>query len=155
MKQAKDAEPRKILLSDNFRSRREVLAAANDVFSLCMQGENRSSSVMARRKSSARGFPIRKRTHPRWSSTASNSSKPDADEQSPEKREVEARFVASRIRKMLDDGMQVTDAGALRPVRMGDIVILLRSLKENPASYQKALAQQGDCQPVRPGREPV
>lgn len=38
--EAKDAEPRKILLSDNFRSRREVLAAANDVFSLCMQGES-------------------------------------------------------------------------------------------------------------------
>ena len=81
--------------------------------------------------------------------------KPDADEQSPEKREVEARFVASRIRKMLDDGMQVTDAGALRPVRMGDIVILLRSLKENPASYQKALAEQGIASQMRPGREPV
>lgn len=43
--EAKDAEPRKILLSDNFRSRREVLAAANDVFSLCMQGEEPGAPV--------------------------------------------------------------------------------------------------------------
>ena len=140
--EAKDAEPRKILLSDNFRSRREVLAAANDVFSLCMQGESLELRYGEAEKLRA-GLSYPQTDTPKVELHCIDLGKPDADEQSPEKREVEARFVASRIRKMLDDGMQVTDAGVLRPVRMGDIVILLRSLKENPASYQKALAQQG------------
>ena len=140
--EAKDAEPRKILLSDNFRSRREVLAAANDVFSLCMQGESLELRYGEAEKLRA-GLSYPETETPKVELHCIELDKPDADEQSPEKREVEARFVASRIRKMLDDGMQVTDAGTLRPVRMGDIVILLRSLKENPASYQKALAEQG------------
>lgn len=140
--EAKDAEPRKILLSDNFRSRREVLAAANDVFSLCMQGESLELRYGEAEKLRA-GLSYPETETPKVELHCIDLGKPDADEQSPEKWEVEARFVASRIRKMLDDGMQVTDAGTLRPVRMGDIVILLRSLKENPASYQKALAEQG------------
>ena len=37
---AAPGEPRKLLLSDNFRSREEVLAAANDVFSLVMNRES-------------------------------------------------------------------------------------------------------------------
>ncbi len=139
---AKDGEPRKILLSDNFRSRREVLAAANDVFSLCMLGE--SLELRYGEAEKLRAGPSYPETDtPKVELHCIELDTQDADEQSPEKRDVEARFVASRIRRMLDDGMQVTDGGELRPVQMRDIVILMRAPGQNAQSYQSALAELG------------
>ena len=141
--EAADGQPRKIVLSDNFRSRREILAAANDVFSLCMQGGplelNYGDDEMLRA-----GLPYPDTDTPKVELHCIDlESAAGQDEESPEKRDVEAGFVAARIRNMLDDGVPVTDGGALRPVRPGDIVILMRSPGQNAASYQKALAKRG------------
>ena len=69
-------------------------------------------------------------------------SKAETDEQSPQKRETEADFVAARIRRMLDEKMQVSSGGVLRDVQPGDIVILMRAVGDNAASYQSALSKQ-------------
>lgn len=54
--------------------------------------------------------------------------------------EAEAAYVARLIKKMLDDGAQVTNRdGTTRPAVPGDFCILLRSLKNKAEHYEKAL----------------
>ena len=138
---AQDGAPRKILLSDNFRSRKEVLAAANDVFSLCMQGGRLELRYGEAEKLRA-GLSYPETDTPKVELHCIDMKQAAADdEKSPDKRDVEAEFVAGRIREMLDSGMMVTDGGVLRRVEPRDIVILMRSLGENAPSYQKALAK--------------
>ena len=65
-------------------------------------------------------------------------------EEAPVKRlTAEARFVAARIRRLLDEGWPVTEAdGSLRPCRPEDIVILMRSPGSRTAAYAQALTEQ-------------
>ena len=67
------------------------------------------------------------------------------DEDTPEKTELEARLVAQRVRRLLEEGFPVTDkqTGGLRPVTAGDIVILLRSPKGKARTYIAALERVG------------
>lgn len=59
----------------------------------------------------------------------------DSEEERFDRTEVEARFVAHRIRQLLDEGFPVQgEDGQQRPVRPEDIVILMRS----PAARRKA-----------------
>ena len=58
---------------------------------------------------------------------------------------AEARFVAERVRRLLDEGYPVTDGdtGQLRPCRPEDIVVLLRSPGPRLRHYARALAERG------------
>ncbi len=57
---------------------------------------------------------------------------------------AEARFVARRIRTMVDEGLPVRDkSGGLRPVRYGDIAVLLRSPKSKGLSIAQGLRAEG------------
>lgn len=140
---AADGEERKILLSKNFRSRREILDAANFVFENILSvemgemayGEDEALHfgaeyyperhdcdtefhlITARQKSAENDHPVKKLT-------------------------AEARFVALRIRQLLDEGYPVTDGdGALRPCRPEDIVILMRSPGSRRLAFAEALAE--------------
>lgn len=57
--------------------------------------------------------------------------------------EAEALYVAHQIRQLIESGALVTEKGALRPVRAGDIAILLRSPKSQAETYRRALEQSG------------
>ncbi len=57
--------------------------------------------------------------------------------------EAEARYVAQEIRRLIESDTLVTDKGVLRPVRAGDIAILLRSPKSQAEIYRRALEQAG------------
>ena len=141
--EAADGEERKILLSKNFRSRQEILDAANFVFENILSvemgemgyGEDEALHfgaeyyperhdcdtefhlITAQQKSAENDHPVKKLT-------------------------AEARFVAKRIRQLLDGGYPVTDGdGALRPCRPEDIVILMRSPGSRTAAFAEALAE--------------
>lgn len=141
--EAADGEERKILLSKNFRSRREILDAANFVFENILSvemgemayGEDEALHfgaeyyperhdcdtefhlITARQKSEENDHPVKKLT-------------------------AEARFVARRIRQLLDEEYPVTDAdGSLRPCRPEDVVILMRSPGSRTAAFAEALAE--------------
>ena len=140
---AADGEERKILLSRNFRSRREILDAANFIFANILSvemgdmdyGEDEALHfgaeyyperhdcdtefhlISAQQKSAENDHPVKKLT-------------------------AEARFVARRIRQLLDEGYPVTDGdGTLRPCRPEDIVILMRSPGSRTAAFAEALAE--------------
>lgn len=141
--EARDGAPRKILLQENFRSRREILQAVNDVFSLVMSkdaGEldyGEAELLRAGLASSPLGASAVE-LHCISLDIETAEGEADAD-----KRDEEANFVASRIAQMISNGEQIEDSGQMRPIRAGDIAILMRSPTSAAISYQRALAERG------------
>ena len=133
---AAEGEPRRILLSENFRSRPEILAACNDVFRLVMRkavGDLDYGDAEALRP--GRAFP------PVEGSVVELHCL--SGDRSGDKRELEAEYVAQQIRTMLDEGTPVTEGEGTRPVRPSDIVILMRGLAHTASAYREALQRQG------------
>lgn len=130
-------EPRKILLQENFRSRREILDGANAVFSLCMSralgdidyGEDEKLRCGASYEGSG---PV-----PELLLTTA-----EKGEDSPKAVSVEAALTAKKMRELVDSGALITDGGRQRPLEYGDIAILLRS-KTNAAVFRRELALAG------------
>lgn len=133
--EAAEGQPRKILLSENFRSRPQILSACNDVFRLIMR-----RSVGGLDYGDAEALRAG-RPHPPLEDTlvelhCLTSSAGD-------KAELEPDYVARRIREMLDAGTPVTDGDGTRPVRPSDIVILMRGLSATAGPYRAALSRYG------------
>ena len=132
--QAKEGERAKLLLSRNFRSRAEVLDAANFVFSNILSREMGELDYGAD-EALYRG--------------ADYAENPDcaaefhllSAEKGVRASEAEAAFVADYIRSLLDGGFTVTDEVTRQPrsVREEDIVILMRSPRARLTDYRKAL----------------
>ncbi len=133
--QEQPMQGRKIMLSHNFRSGAEVISGINDVFAACMSpavgGLNYGPDEALRE-----GVP--------------HTPLPDAatelyvlEVSDGEAYDKEAAFAASRIRQMLDGGTLVREGEQLRPVRVEDIVILLRSPSSMAGSFRKALEAEG------------
>lgn len=135
-----DTGPRKLLLSQNFRSRAEVLSAANDVFSLVMKKEAGELDY-TEDEALVPGLPYPQADGPKVELHCLNLT--DSGENGGGKTEAEAEFVASRIAKLLDDSTMVTANGALRSAKASDIVILMRSPGMSAGVYQAALQRRG------------
>lgn len=136
---AADGEGRKILLSENFRSRHEILQAVNDVFSLIMRPEAAELSY-----TDAEALKNGKKDYPETPQpkVELHCIELETDtERKTVKTQGEAAFVAARIAQLLRDQTPVTDGAATRPVRPGDIVILMRSPGSAAADYVSALAR--------------
>ena len=134
-------EPRRILLRENFRSRREVLDAANSVFSLCM---SRSLGDVDYDDAAAllcgAGYPG---AAPTPELLLIDVPKGEEDEESPDRLALEATVTARRIREMVERGETVTDHGVQRPMSYGDVAILLRSVNSVGTVFRQALLKEG------------
>ena len=135
-------KPGRILLRENFRSRREVLDGANHVFRNIMSrslGELCYDDAAALRP--GRELP------PGGGAPAELVilTPPDAggEEDRPDKTVLEAEYIAARIRRMVDTRTPVTEGEGLRPCAYGDFAILMRSYKTAAPRYRAALAAQG------------
>ena len=133
---------RLVLLRENFRSRDEVLDACNAVFGRIMSpalGEieyNDEARLVRGGSFSDEGavLPELCVLDPRGGD----------DEETPDKRRMEAEYVASRIRDMVAAGEPVSDGrGGVRPVRYGDIAVLLRTPGTSGAAFRAALVAAG------------
>ena len=143
--EAKEGQPRKIMLSQNFRSRREILDAANFVFENIL---SREMGELDYGEEEALHFGAEYYPHRDDCDTEFHlicCQRKRGEEDLPVKRTAaEARFVAKRIRRLLDEGYPVTEKnGKLRPCRPEDIVILMRSPGSRSAAYAAAMAEQG------------
>ena len=140
--EAADGEERKILLSRNFRSRREVLDAANFVFENILSPE---MGEMEYGEDEALHFGAEyypKRIDCEAEFHLISARRKSAEDAQPVKRlTAEARFVARRIRQLLDEGYPVTEGEGFRPCRPEDIVILMRSPGSRAAAFSQALAE--------------
>ena len=127
----------KILLRENFRSRREILAAANSVFTSCMSRQlgdidyDDDTSLLC----GAVGY---EGTVPPPEITLF--AKPETEK---DKTAFEAEQVAEKISALIAAGTPVTDGAQQRCAEYGDIAILLRNANSNGGVYRKALEKRG------------
>ena len=139
---AAPGEAKRILLRENFRSRREVLDAANAVFSRCMSralGELDYDEDAALRYGSldySGSVPVPELT-------LLSLEKDEGEEEAPDKQALEAAFVAGQIRRLMAEGILVNDREGPRPLDWGDIAILLRSANSVGPIYRRELIRQG------------
>ena len=139
---AAPGQARRILLRENFRSRREVLDAANAVFSRCMSralGELRYDEDAALRYGSldySGSVPVPELT-------LLPLAKAEGEEEASDKQALEAELVAGQIRRLMAQGILVNDREGPRPLDYGDIAILLRSANSVGSIYRRELLRQG------------
>ncbi len=141
-REARDGEPRKILLSVNFRSEPAILETANDVFRLTMNervgglryGDDEALRTLSE-KTPQRG---KSAVELHCIDTEGVPSQPKV-----RREEIEAEFVAKRIDRMLRGGETLPNGDGVRPIRAGDITILLRSLTGKAEIYVRALQRYG------------
>ena len=142
--QAQKGQPRKLILSRNFRSRPQVLHAVNYVFENLM---SRACGEMEYGPEEAL-YPPDDCPPPDPACAAELDvialHDGEGGEDEVDKSLIEARFVARRMAQMLREGFPVDDgAGGRRPVRPDDMVILLRSPGPVLRHYARALAEAG------------
>lgn len=138
--EAKKGEPRRILLSDNFRSSEAILSAANDVFRLNMNqrvGDVDYGDAEALRPKGQ----VPALDYPAVELHCINLAEEDTDAEH-SRHDYEGEFVARRIAEILE---KETLPGPQDPVktRPEDIVILMRSLSQKAVIFQKALQRYG------------
>ncbi len=142
--EAGEGQPRKILLSKNFRSRREILDAANFIFENILSREMGEIDYGEEEALhfGAEYYPPRNDCDTEFHLICCQRKQGDRD--LPVKRlTAESRFVAKRIRELLDEGYPVTGKdGTMRSCRAEDIVILMRAPGSRSAAYAAALAEQ-------------
>ena len=141
--EAAEGEPRRILLTRNFRSRPQVLEGANDLFRALMSrefGEMDYGPDESLYPGAA--FPGDEADYAVELDAIDLSGGGDGEGETPARDLLEARFVARRVRELLDEGFQVSDGeGGLRPVRCADIVVLLRSPNTVLRHYARAFGE--------------
>ena len=143
---AKEGEERKLILSKNFRSRQEILDGANFICSNIMSAD---IGEMAYTDQEALHFGAAYYQEKKGCESEfylMNYKKAGTADGKDEVKcaEAEARFVAERIRKLLDEPYMVQgEDGDLRPIVPEDIVILMRSPNSRKRMYERVLAEQG------------
>ena len=144
--EASEGEPRRILLSQNFRSRAPVLDAANFVFSNVMSREmgDVDYGEAEQLHFGAAYLPPREDCQTEFHLLIPSQDGEEAEEKIPAAL-AEARLAAERIAALLAEGYPITDedTGALRPCRPEDMVILMRSPGPRLRHYTRALEERG------------
>ena len=150
-------------LSDNFRSHPAIVAALNRLFAMLFDPTLGGTAFAPDERLRAGRDEIpnpsldanpRVELHiieqPAGRSAGQNEAEDSEDNNAVplERMEREALLAADRIHGLLRDGVQVPERGpdgrlSLRPLRLADIVILLRSAKQNAAVVARILRQAG------------
>lgn len=137
--EAAEGESARILLRSNFRSDRAVLDACNHVFSEIMSetlGDidyDENAKLKAPEDApEARGEVCL---------TVLEVPLADDAEERPDKTALEARMVAGQIKRLVESGTMILDKGEERPLRYGDVAVLLMSPKGAGGIYGRALAE--------------
>ena len=138
---APEGEPRRVFLRESFRSRPEVVAAVNSVFTCLMSrglGEldyDENARLIAALPYTG-SVPV-----PELVALASPGAEEDAER--PDKVAAEARYAASRMRALVESGTMLTSPGGERPMNYGDIAVLLRSANVTGGIWRRELAGMG------------
>ena len=135
-------EPRRVLLRENFRSRREIVEAANAVFSASM---SRELGDVDYDEAAALRFGAEyyegERAVPEL--LLLGAPKGGDGEETPDCLESEAELVAQRIEEMVCARLPVTTAEGERPIGYADVAILLRTVAKIAPVYERALRRRG------------
>ncbi|MEG2454792.1 MAG: helicase-exonuclease AddAB subunit AddA, partial [Oscillospiraceae bacterium] len=139
-----EGEPRKIVLSQNFRSRSAVLEGVNYLFRNLMSEAFGEMDYGDAEALVPGGVPMDTGSDDSVELRVLNLENiADNGEGKTDKNLLEARCVAQRIRQLLDQNFLVSGETAPRPVRPSDMVILLRSPGSVLHYYAQALQEAG------------
>jgi len=142
--QAEEGEPRRIILSKNFRSRPQVLEGANFLFRNIMSTEFGEMDYTAD-EALYPGAEFPAAEGPDLYAVELDaldlSGIDSGEEEKPASYLLEARHAARRVKELVDGRFPVTDGADTRPARYGDIVILLRSPGTVFHHYARALGE--------------
>ena len=138
---AGEGEERRIMLQENFRSRKEILDGANSVFSLCMSralgdidyDENAELKYGGSYENSVPVPEIMLLQLP----------EDDGGGENPDRTVLEARLVGQKIQRLMAEGTTVSGRDGERPLEYGDIALLLRAANSNGAVYRRELMAMG------------
>ncbi len=140
--QAEPGEPRRILLTKNFRSRPQVLEGANFLFrSVMSQRFGEMDYTADETLYPGAAFPGEGADYAVELDALDLSNAGGEGEEKAPRDLLEARFVARRIRDLLDGGFPISDKGELRRCAPADMVILLRSPGTVLHHYAQALGE--------------
>ncbi len=147
---AEDSHNRKIILSKNFRSRREVLDSVNDIFEAIMSEEagELNYDESQRLYCGNEGY---ENVNPSYKSECFIIEAPPSDYETEDDEDftnpaLEARLVAEEINKLKAQHFKVFDGKVYRDIQNRDIVILMSSFKNSADSYIAELQNAGiDC----------
>ncbi len=141
-------EPRRVFLRESFRSRPEVVAAVNSVFT-CLMSRGLGELDYDERARLAAALPYEGSVpKPELAVLASAGTEEDAER--PDRAALEARYAAKRMRELVEGGTMLTAPGGERPMNYGDIAVLLRSANVTGHVWRRELARMGI--PVEAGR---
>ncbi len=136
-----DTESQRILLQSNFRSDRNILSACNHVFSNIMSETLGEIAY----DGNAALIPPDNAPPARGKAEISILAVPQTEdgEERPDKTYLEAKMIAGQIRQLTGGSQTIMDNGAERPIKYGDIAILLRSPNAAGAAFRRALSEEG------------
>ncbi len=142
--QARAGEDRRITMSKNFRSRPQVLEAANDLFRNIMSRQLGEMDYTDEEALYPGGtFPAGEGYETEYH-VLDFTQDPALTQEKQNRNYLEARFVAKEIAQLLREEFPVSDGqGGTRPLRPDDIAILLRSPGPVRHYYTLALEEQG------------
>lgn len=129
--------PAKIMLGKNFRCRQEVTGFVNFVFRQLM------SRKMGEMDYGSEQELIPAAPYPQTEGMQTELHLIDAANSQESTVQQEAAYVARQVARLITDGASVWENGASRPVRFGDICILLRSPKNKAQAYREAFLKEG------------
>lgn len=133
----RDEYPAYIVLDRNFRSRKNVTDSVNFVFSLLMSQRTGGVDYTGEERLAfaAEGYAERNDCETEMVFMSKPSTVPAE--------EAEAKWIASRIKEIMDSGFEVKTKEGTRPAKPSDFCILLRSANKYAHAYAKELAKQG------------
>ena len=140
--QAEPGEAMRILLRENFRSRREILDGANAVFSRCM---SRSLGEVEYNEEAALRYGARDYSGsvPKPELLLLRLETGGGDEEAPDKVALEAAMVGEKIRQLMREGAAVQGKEGPRPLEYGDIAVLLRATRDPGPIFRRVLTGMG------------
>ena len=138
---APEGLPRRVFLRESFRSRPEVVAAVNSVFS-CLMSRGLGELDYDERAKLVAALPY-EGSVPLPELCALSMPGAEDDAERPDKVAFEARYAARRMRELVESGTMLTSPGDSRPLGYGDIAVLLRSANVSGSVWRRELAAAG------------
>ncbi len=134
--EARGDEPRVITLSQNFRSRNEILSTANGLFSRIM------TEKLGGVDYTEDHFLYPRDNIPSLSGATTEFCLIDYLRDEEKGIDAEARFTAAKIAELVRDGFMINDKDeGMRPCRYGDFAVLLRSAATAAEAYEREFAR--------------
>ena len=136
----RDNYPSKIILANNFRSRKGVTDIINFIFEQIMSRESGDIEYGSEERLTA-SAAYEEKTEAATEVHLLDTG--NADENEETAHEYQARYIASQIKRLMAEGYTVKDGSVERPVSYRDFAVLMRGISTNGTVYAETFRKEG------------